>query len=266
MFDRLIESETADLKPRGRYFVVSSVVVGLLFISAVILSIYAGEIGLGSDQFEISTLIAPPETIETEPEPTRPQVDRTTSQTTAIAQRPTNTQRPEESPSDVPPISTTPSSVATRPDVPFAIGELRDPPSAPGGYQTSVPAGSGGGGTQPNSNDVVRPSAVPSNEETQPPPAPIKPRSLGVINGIAKNLPMPVYPQAALTMNIQGSVNVQVTIDESGKVISAKAASGNPLLRDAAERAALQARFTPTLLSKVPVKVTGVIVYNFRRN
>jgi TonB family protein len=87
-----------------------------------------------------------------------------------------------------------------------------------------------------------------------------------VINGKASYLPKPPYPPAAISLGVQGSVTVQVTIDESGNVISAKAASGNPLLRTAAEAAAWKAKFTPTYLSKVPVKVTGVIVYNFSKN
>jgi len=66
-------------------------------------------------------------------------------------------------------------------------------------------------------------------------------------------------------MNAQGKVDVQVVIDESGKVISAKAISGHPILKEAALRSAWAARFTPTLLSNVPVKVTGVIVYHFTR-
>ncbi len=66
-------------------------------------------------------------------------------------------------------------------------------------------------------------------------------------------------------MNVKGKVDVQVLIDESGKVISAKAINGHPMLRANAEHAAVNARFTPTLLSNVPVKVTGVIVYNFVR-
>ena len=62
-----------------------------------------------------------------------------------------------------------------------------------------------------------------------------------------------------------GAVNVQVTIDESGKVISAKAVSGHVMLRAAAESAAWRARFKPTTLTGVPVKVSGIIVYNFTR-
>ena len=73
-------------------------------------------------------------------------------------------------------------------------------------------------------------------------------------------------PTAAAATNVQGKVDVQVTIDEAGKVISSKAVSGPFLLRHAAERAAWNARFTPTYLSKIAIKVSGVIVYNFTRN
>jgi protein TonB len=59
---------------------------------------------------------------------------------------------------------------------------------------------------------------------------------------------------------------VQIVVDEDGKVISAKASSGPPLLLYAAEKAAYQARFSPTLLSGLPVKVSGVITYNFILN
>jgi protein TonB len=58
-------------------------------------------------------------------------------------------------------------------------------------------------------------------------------------------------------------VAVQVLIDEDGRVISANAVSGHPLLRGAAEQAARGARFSQTLLSGQPVKVSGVITYNF---
>jgi len=56
---------------------------------------------------------------------------------------------------------------------------------------------------------------------------------------------------------------VEILIDEQGRVISAQATSGHPLLREAARQAALQARFTPTQLNGQPVKVSGVITYNF---
>ena len=56
---------------------------------------------------------------------------------------------------------------------------------------------------------------------------------------------------------------MQIVIDEQGRVVSAKAASGPPLLLQAAVLAAYKARFTPTVLGGQPVKVTGSITYNF---
>jgi len=85
----------------------------------------------------------------------------------------------------------------------------------------------------------------------------------GVLNGKATRLVRPEYPAAARAVKASGAVNVQVTIDEQGNIISASAVSGHPLLRQAAEQAARQAQFAPILLEGVPVKVTGVIVYNF---
>src|SRR5262245_18697478 len=81
MFDKMIESNTsgAEFKNRGRYFMVSSIVVGILFLAGVIYSIYAAEIGLGSSSLEIAALMAPVETVEPEPEQ---EPDRTHSNTT----------------------------------------------------------------------------------------------------------------------------------------------------------------------------------------
>lgn len=85
----------------------------------------------------------------------------------------------------------------------------------------------------------------------------------GVLNGKATNLVKPPYPPAAKAVRASGAVNVQVTIDEQGNVISASAVSGHPLLRASAVQAARASKFSPTILSGTPVKVIGVIVYNF---
>ncbi len=85
----------------------------------------------------------------------------------------------------------------------------------------------------------------------------------GVVNGKAKNLVTPKYPEAARAAKAGGTVSVAVTIDEQGNVISATAVSGHPLLRMASEDAAKASKFNPTLLEGVPVMVTGNIIYNF---
>ena len=66
-------------------------------------------------------------------------------------------------------------------------------------------------------------------------------------------------------LRVSGKVVVQVTITEEGKVIRACAVKGDPLLWQVSERAAYAAEFAPTKLSGKPVKVTGVITYNFVR-
>lgn len=90
-----------------------------------------------------------------------------------------------------------------------------------------------------------------------------KPIRGGVLNGKSISLPIPEYPPAARAIRASGTVNVEVTISEEGKVISATAVSGHPLLQLSAEKAATAAKFSPTRLEGKPVKVTGIIVYNF---
>jgi TonB family protein len=105
-----------------------------------------------------------------------------------------------------------------------------------------------------------------TDDNPPPPPEPPKPPrvvSKGVITGLAIYLPKPAYTDIARRARAQGSVSVQVLIDESGRVVSAKALSGSPFLTVEAQKAAMQARFAPTLLSNQPVKVSGVITYNF---
>lgn len=108
--------------------------------------------------------------------------------------------------------------------------------------------------------------AVKSDTEAPAQPVvrgPLKPISGGILNGKALSLPAPTYPDMAKRMHVTGVVEVEVVIDTNGKVISAKAVKGPAFLTAAAELAAKQARFTPTLLSGQPVKVSGIITYNF---
>jgi outer membrane biosynthesis protein TonB len=85
----------------------------------------------------------------------------------------------------------------------------------------------------------------------------------GVLNGKASRLVRPSYPPAARAVRAGGAVSVQVLIDEKGDMFSAEPVSGHPLLRSAARLAACESKFAPTTLSGQPVKVSGIITYNF---
>jgi protein TonB len=120
-----------------------------------------------------------------------------------------------------------------------------------------------------SANNSSSAPVVKTTDDVPPPPvkvvakAPVRPVSGGVLNGKALEMPRPVYPETARRAKMTGTVSVEVVIDVSGKVIGARAVSGPEMLRDAAERAARMAKFTPALLSGQPVRVSGVINYNF---
>ena len=83
---------------------------------------------------------------------------------------------------------------------------------------------------------------------------------LPIINGMAKYLPKLNYSQEAKEFCADGKVEVEVLVDEQGIVIEAKAISGNELLQNSAIEAVKKARF---LTSEMPVKIRGIVVFNF---
>jgi TonB family protein len=86
--------------------------------------------------------------------------------------------------------------------------------------------------------------------------------SAGVLGEPTKKV-MPHYPPEAKNVRAQGTVQVEITVSESGKVIEAKAISGHELLRDAAVEAAKQWEFKPTAGSGAPVRMQGVVTFSF---
>ena len=81
--------------------------------------------------------------------------------------------------------------------------------------------------------------------------------------GKVLELPKPNYPLIARAAHVSGTVEVQVIIGLDGNVIAAVAISGHPLLQASAVNAARQTRFTPPKYKGEPVKVVGVLQYNF---
>jgi protein TonB len=99
-----------------------------------------------------------------------------------------------------------------------------------------------------------------------PQPTPSKPKTIvsgGVLNGKAISKPQPAYPPIAKAAKASGTVTVQVLVSEEGNVISARAVSGHPLLRQAAVDAAYRAKFSPVIVSGQKVKMSGALTYNF---
>jgi protein TonB len=127
--------------------------------------------------------------------------------------------------------------------------------------------GSGVPQSSRNQNSAVRvpeaPPPMPGVNQNTARNVPRAPISGGVLNGKAIRLVQPPYPAIAKAAHASGQVTVRVILDENGNVISATPVSGHPLLQASAVAAARASKFSPTLLSGQPVKVTGIVIYNF---
>lgn len=126
----------------------------------------------------------------------------------------------------------------------------------------------------PADDDDDDDAGTPQPSPTRPPPTPTprapatpdRPVNGGVLNGRAISLPVPAFPTAARAVGASGRVEVQVVVDERGNVVSARAVTGHPLLRPAAENAARRSRIAPERAGNRPVRTTGLLLYNFRSN
>lgn len=269
MFDKLVESTStgAEAKPRRTIFAATFLFVAVLFATALVAGIYAANFDLGTENFDLAQLLTPIAETEPqpEPEPASEQNPRTaTNSSNDLIRRVlmTSTDDPSLVP-DKP--STIVNPYASTPREKWESVKIG--PSDSGPVSASGPQGtntSSGPQRQFENESEARaskelPPAAPTIKK------PLTARSGGVMTGKAKFLPQPAYPAPARAVGAQGVVTVQITVDEAGNVISAKALDGNPLLRQAAVAAAWKAKFDPTKLSDIPVKVTGIITYNFKK-
>ncbi|MDQ2921021.1 MAG: energy transducer TonB [Acidobacteriota bacterium] len=159
------------------------------------------------------------------------------------------------------------ATVETKPPVDNSTSNHKISISLPASTITSEKLKSDGTSQVLNARPNSAQAPMVKLDSEPPPPQPartiLKPVSGGVLNGTAISLPSPVYPEAARRLRMSGVVSVEVVVDETGKVISARATNGPSALREVAVQAALHARFSPTKLSGQPVKVTGSINYKF---
>lgn len=257
MFDNLVESSShkGDIQRKGSFVGVTALIYGVLIGAFIIGGILWYDAKLAEMELELTTLVAPVPVPQQQKEPEQKQeakpvkVEQNVDVRKELIADVTRTELvPKEvsaKASDVPPVRAGRITV---------LGNENISSSAP------MPAGPGAGTV------VSAPTKVQIADEPPPPeakPTPRAPISGGVLNGKAISLPKPAYPPIARAAHASGTVVVQVLIDENGSVVSAHAVSGHPLLQAVAVGAARQAKFSPTKLSGQPVRVTGVIQYNF---
>jgi periplasmic protein TonB len=258
MFDNLVESSShkEDLTRKGSFIGITLAVYAVLIVTFVIAGIFMYDAHLSEMELELTTLVAPvpvpqqqkeevQQKQEAKPVKTEQNVDVRRELIARVDMTELVPKEVSAKASDVPPVRRGVATMTGSSDSNAAV---------------AMPSGPGTGNVVTGAPVKVIDEPPPPPEEKPKPRAPI---SGGVLNGKAISLPKPSYPPIARAAHASGTVVVQVLIDENGSVVSANAVSGHPLLTQAAVNAARQARFSPTKLSGQPVKVTGVIQYNF---
>jgi periplasmic protein TonB len=252
MFDNLPESSKhgQDNARTGKFMLVTGVIYTVVLLTAAIASIFWLNPNL-VDALDVSSMLAPP------PPPAAPPPPAPAAVVKNIP-APTTFTPPKNPPKEIP----DPTKVAAKPVVSAVSTGV--PGGVPGGQPGGVPGGVAGS----KGDDPPPPPPPPPPKPTpEPTPKPEPPKQIkvsgGVLQGSALNKVQPAYPPIAKAARAAGAVQVQVTISEEGRVMEASVVSGHPLLREAALQAARQWRFKPTELSGVPVKVQGVLTFNF---
>jgi TonB family protein len=261
MFSNLIESSShgSEFRRRGSFFLFTTASYALLFVIAGVVSIYAYDARMEDQNLEIVTMMPLVELPVPDPLPT-PVRTSTPINSANSANNRDNYQR-ETAMADVNEPTIAPDKISTRPNSNLPMPKTGIVTRGPDSDPVPGTSGTGSGGEAQGNSAVVVPIDTPPPPPVQPPVPKVVRKK--IINGEAVSLPKPPYPEMAKQLKIQGVVSVQVLVDETGRVVSAKAVSGNAFLVREAQKAALQARFKPTLLGDQPVKVSGVITYNF---
>ena len=259
MFENLVESGShkQDLSRKGSFLLGTVAIYAVIGISLLVIGIMYAQADLDRQDLELTTLVAPVPVPVAQNEPEKQQEAKPQNKDQNVDVR-------KELIADVTETRVAPKEVSAKAsDIPpVRKGVVTMQGSSDSNAVAPVAPGTGTG------QFISAPTRVESTDEPPPPaptpkPTPRAPISGGVLNGKAVRLVTPPYPAIARSAHASGSVQVQVLIDENGNVVTAHAVSGHPLLQAAAVAAARASKFTPTKLSGQPVKVNGVIIYNF---
>lgn len=273
MFSHLVESDlhTGEFKRKSKFFLATMAAYALLLMATGVVGVYAYEAHIDDQKNLELVALVPPDTEEI-----KTKADPPIRRPPAPPSAPANVQDvrntgglikntlPENISADPTKIAGEAKGSTTQPPPIYSSGDRKLAPEDYGAvFGTSRNSASNrpGGDGKEGGDDLVK--EPPPEMKKKEPPAKERIPYVGPVAGRAISLPQPTYPALAKTAGIQGQVNVEILIDEAGRVLSAHATGGHPLLRLEAEKAAYRARFTPTLLQNEPVKVKGVITFNF---
>jgi protein TonB len=249
MFDKLVESEQQKHGGRAkRLFLTTGLIYAVTLTTLGVATVIGFRPALAEGYDVLSILIPPP--VPPGPDPNPVQI------------KPNIKSAPDLG-------FVAPERTAPPPDLEKLIDLIRE--RAPFNPVPGGPTGIGPGSVIPG---------APTEREAPPPPPPtptpiVKPAptptpdtvvrlTSKLTQGRVLRRVEPLYPAIARVARIQGAVQVQIDISETGAVTNVTLLSGHPLLREAAMRAAKQWLFIPTELNDRPVRAIGVLTFNFK--
>ncbi len=252
MFDILVESsKRKNGKRASRYFVVTTAIYAVALLAIGIGTIVSLSPAL-AEEYSLAAMLVPP--VPSAPSAPQP-----------VARLQNNVRA--DAPLD---IFVPPTKPTVIPDVDKITDYAKQPRLRPGtpGLPPGLGDPSGCIGCKVTNDEMAPPKPPPPLVKSESPKPEAKPASTtkvseGVLQGSAIKKQVPVYTAIAKAAHASGMVQVVVTISEEGRVLDAQVINGHPLLRQSAVDAARQWIFTPTKLSNVPVKVQGVLSFNF---
>lgn len=257
MFDRLVESGLrAQRRGISRFFIGATLIYSLALAGVGIGTVLFFNPGL-AEAVELSARLAPPVPFTSTPLPS------TAPMSTGSAAPIQRFVAPAPESAEI-----------AREDLPAGFQTANPFPNLPSGRSDGNPCphckpglliGSPGGVIPP---PPVTPTPTPPPAPTPTATPQLEPRKIseGVLRGNAIRKEVPNYPEMARRIRLHGAVRILVTISEEGRVIDASVIDGHPLLRRAALDAARLWQFNPTRLGSTPVKVQGILTFNFVMN
>lgn len=259
MFDRLLESGfPTNKKRRGGYFIATTLVYFAALIAIAAAAVMWFNPGL-AEALELKTRLEAP-SLESTLKPIKIST-RSGANSNAPAERFEVPSRPPEPPGKTEIEPPDGERFGDRPIGPLVTG-----------HGSGVPGGSHFGIDGSGGKDRLDAPPPPAQSDPPPTPKPVASKAISdtvserVLRGRAISAITPAYPEPARRAHIAGPVQIQVTISEDGRVIESVVLNGHPLLRQAALMAARRWIFSPTLLNGLPVKVQGILTFNFILN
>jgi periplasmic protein TonB len=254
MFDKLVESVKEKQGRRARRLFLATVAVYAVTLTALGVATVIGFSPALAEGYDVLSILTPPP-VPSGPDPNPPQI------------KPILNSAPDSgfvAPEKIKPLPPEDElSKLLKDRMPMKLSVAGAPIGL--GSGRGIPGGGDLGEAPPPPPPTPTPTPVVKTA-TAPAPDKVVRLTSKLTQGRVLRRVQPPYPVIAKHAHIQGVVQVQIDISETGAVTNVTLLSGHPFLREAALQAARQWQFIPTELNGQRVRAIGLLTFNFTLN